>query len=104
MDYIFEEWEKRLSAFEASVESDLAEMRQCKAEMRNLTAEISNQLKKGRFERDSERLILSAPEIIIGNVDSEGMLLEGPSVITVRGTNIGLQAAGDNGQVETRAP
>ena len=104
MDYIFEEWEKRLSAFEASVESDLAEMRQCKAEMRNLTAEISNQLKKGRFERDSERLILSAPEIIIGNVDSEGMLLDGPSVITVRGTNIGLQAAGDYGQVETRAP
>lgn len=103
MDYIFDELEKRLSAFEASVGKELEEMRQCKADMRRLTSEFGNSMKKGRYERDSERLILSAPEIIIGNVDSNGMLLGGSSVITVRGTDVGLQAAGSAGRVETRA-
>ena len=103
MDNIFELLENRLSAFEASVEKDLEEMRQCKAEMRHLTAEFSSKIKKGRYERDDERIILSAPEIIIGNVDSEGMLLDGSSVITVRGTNVAVQAAGNTGKVETRA-
>lgn len=103
MDHIFELLEKRLSAFEASVSKDLEEMRQCKAEMRHLTAEFSSKMRKGRYERDDERIILSAPEIIIGNVDSEGMLLSGSSVITVRGTNVGVQAAGMAGKVETRA-
>ena len=103
MDYIFDELEKRLSAFEASVGKELEEMRQCKADMRRLTSEFGNSMKKGRYERDSERLILSAPEIIIGNVDSNGMLLGGSSVITVRGTDVGLQAAGSAGKVETRA-
>ena len=103
MDNIFELLEERLSAFEASVSKDLEEMRQCKAEMRHLSAEFSSKLKKGRYERDDERIILSAPEIIIGNVDSEGMLLSGSSVITVRGTNVGVQAVGTAGKVETRA-
>ena len=103
MDHIFELLEKRLSAFEASVSKDLEEMRQCKAEMRHLTAEFSSKMRKGRYERDDERIILSAPEIIIGNVDSEGMLLSGSSVITVRGTNVGVQAVGTAGKVETRA-
>jgi hypothetical protein len=103
MDHIFELLEERLSAFEASVTKDLEEMRQCKAEMRHLSAEFSSKLKKGRYERDDERIILSAPEIIIGNVDSEGMLLGGSSVITVRGTDVAVQAAGDAGKVETRA-
>ncbi len=103
MDYIFEELEKRLSAFEASVGKELDEMRQCKADMRQLTMEFSNNMKKGRYERDEDRLILSAPEIIIGNVDSNGMLLGGSSVITVRGTDVGVQAAGNAGRVELRA-
>lgn len=103
MDHIFELLEERLAAFEASVSKDLEEMRQCKAEMRHITAEFSSKMKKGRYERDDERIILSAPEIIIGNVDSEGMLLSGSSVITVRGTNVGVQAAGIAGKVETRA-
>ena len=31
MDYIFKDWEKKMSAFESSVEKDLAEIRKCKA-------------------------------------------------------------------------
>lgn len=103
MDYIFEDLEKRLSAFEASVGKELEEMRQCKADLRRMTSEFSQKVRKGRYERDDDRLILSAPEIIIGNVDSNGMLLGGSSVITVRGTNVDVQAAGFAGRVEMRA-
>ena len=32
MDYIFKDWEKKMSAFESCVEKDLAEIRKCKAD------------------------------------------------------------------------
>ena len=68
MDYIFKDWQERLSEFESSVKKDLAEIRQCKAELQQMKLEMANE-QKGRFISDDERLILSAPEIIIGHVD-----------------------------------
>ncbi|MBQ6379434.1 MAG: hypothetical protein IJJ56_11675 [Prevotella sp.] len=104
MDYIFKEWEKKLSDFEGSVEKDLSEIRKCKAEIRRISDDLNNSLVKGRYLRDNQRFIISAPEIIIGNVDNNGMLLDGGSTIVLRGTKLGLQAATDGGQVELRAP
>ena len=104
MDTIFKEWEKKLSDFEGSVEKDLAEIRKCKAEMQRISDDLNNSLVKGRFLRDNQRFIISAPEIIIGNVDNNGMLLDGGSTIVLRGTQLGLQAATDGGRVELRAP
>ena len=102
MDYIFKEWEKKLSDFEGSVEKDLAEIRKCKAEMQRISDDLNNSLVKGRYMRDNQRFIISAPEIIIGNVDNHGMLLDGGSTIVLRGTKLGLQAATEGGQVELR--
>ena len=65
MDYIFKEWEKRLSTFESSVEKDLQEIRQCKAEMQQMQLDITAEIRKGRYIRDTQRLVLSAPEIVI---------------------------------------
>ena len=76
-DYIFKDWEEKLKAFESSVEKDLAEVRRCKAEMQHMQVEVINQMKRGRLIRDDQRLVLSAPEIIIGDVDSEGNLISG---------------------------
>ena len=104
MDTIFKEWEKKLSDFEGSVEKDLAEIRKCKAEMQRISDDLNNSLVKGRYMRDNQRFIISAPEIIIGNVDNHGMLLDGGSTIVLRGTKLGLQAATEGGQVELRAP
>ena len=54
--------------------------------------------------RDMNRIILSAPEIILGNVDTDGVLYEGAaSKVIVRGTEVDLQATGNGGRVETRA-
>ena len=104
MGYIFEEWEKRLSNFASSVEKDLSEIRQCKAEIQKMKVEMTAELQKGRYVRDDHRLVLSAPEIVIGNVDRNGTLFAGGSTIVVRGTDVGLQAASEGGTLELRAP
>ena len=94
MDYIFEDWEKKLSTFESSVEKDLAEIRKCKAEMQQMKLDVVAELQKGRYVRDTQRLVLSAPEIIIGNVDRSGTLFAGGSKVIVRGTQVGVEGAG----------
>ena len=104
MDYIFKEWEKRLSTYADSVEKDLEEIRQCKADIQKMKLEMTAELQKGRYVRDDHRLVLSAPEIVIGNVDRNGTLFSGGSTIVVRGTDVGLQAAGEGGVLELRAP
>ena len=104
MDYIFREWEKRLSAFENSVEKDLEEMRKCKEQIQQMQLNLVAEIKKGRYIYDEQRLVLSAPEIIIGHVDRSGNLLAGGSSVVVRGANVGLQGAGDSGQLVFRAP
>ena len=104
MDYIFEDWEKKLSSFESSVEKDLAEIRKCKAEMQQMKLDVVAELQKGRYVRDTQRLVLSAPEIIIGNVDRSGALFAGGSKVIVRGTQVGVEGAGEGGCLELRAP
>ena len=104
MDYIFNDWEKKLSAFEDSVEKKLEDIRQCKEDIQKLKAEVINHMQKGKYIRDDQRLILSAPEVIIGNLDPNGLLYsKAGSVVVVRGTHVSLEGVGEGGQVETRA-
>ena len=103
MDYIFKEWEEKLSSFADSVEKDLQEIRKCKSEIQQMKLETIAEMQKGRYVRDDHRIVISAPEIIIGNVDRSGNLFAGGSTIVVRGTNVGLQATSEGGTVETRA-
>lgn len=104
MDYIFEDWQKQLAHYADSVEKNLEEIRKCKADIQRLQMESFNRQVKGNFVRDDERIILSAPEIIIGNVDSCGTLYEGTgSRVIIRGTQVGMQGAGDGGRIEVRA-
>ena len=104
MDYIFKDWEKKMSAFESSVEKDLAEIRKCKADMQDMRRQMHEEMTGSYYVRDRNRIILSAPEIILGNVDADGVLYEGSaSKIIVRGTEVDLQATGNGGRVETRA-
>ena len=104
MDYIFKDWQDRLLEFESSVKKDLDEIRKCKAEMQQMKLEMAS-MKKGRVISDNERLILSAPEIIIGHVDEGGLLKEGcASHVIVRGTQVDVHGIGEGGQVDMRAP
>ena len=61
MDSIFKEWQKKLSDFESSVKKDLKEIRKCKAEIQQMKEDTEFEKRRGRYIRDDERIILSAP-------------------------------------------
>ena len=104
MDYIFKEWQEKLSKYESSIRKELAELRKCKAEVQQMRLDAIGK-RKGRYIFDEERLILSAPEIIIGHVDQGGALLEGKgSAVVVRGTQVDVHGVGEGGQVAVHAP
>ena len=102
-DTIFSNWVSALKDLQSSVSKDLSEIRKQKAEIQQLKVDILNEVARGRFIRDNERIVLSAPEIVIGNVDASGMLYGDSGTIVIRGQKLGLEGVGENGSVETRA-
>lgn len=102
-DTIFSDWLSALNKLQSSVSKDLAEIRKQKAEIQELRTEVLNKLATGKYIRDDQRLVLSAPEIIIGNVDATGMMYGENGSIVIRGQRVGLDGVGENGTVESRA-
>lgn len=102
-DTIFSDWLSALNNLQSSVSKDLAEIRKQKAEIQELRTEVLNKLAMGKYIRDDYRLVLSAPEIIIGNVDATGMMYGENGSIVIRGQRVGLDGVGENGSVESRA-
>ena len=102
-DTVFSDWLSALSNLQASVSKDLAEIRKQKAEIQQLKTDVFNKVAQGKFIRDDQRLVLSAPEIIIGNVDASGILYNEGGSITLRGQRVGLEGVGENGMVDSRA-
>ena len=104
MDTEFSDWKTILENFQDSVEKDLDEIRKQKAEIQQIKHEILSRMAQGQYIRDDHRIVLSAPEIIIGNVDSSGMLWsENGSTITIRGNGVNLEGSGSGGYVKSRA-
>ena len=104
MDTAFSDWKSILQDFKDSVEKDLDEIRTQKAEIQQIKHEIFTRLAQGQYIHDDHRIVLSAPEIIIGNVDSTGMLWsESGSTITFRGNAVNLECSGVAGYVKSRA-
>ena len=105
MGYIFDDWKELLEKFQSSVEKDLQEIHQQKSEVQQIKADIFNRLDKGNYYRDDDCIILSAPKIVIGNVDKDGDLLGGGvGEVIVKGNGVALEGVGDTGHVVTRAP
>lgn len=102
-DTIFTDWLSALTKLQSSVSKDLAEIREQKAEIQKLKTDIFNRLAQGKYVRDDRRLVLSAPEIIIGNVDASGMLYGDGGSITIRGQRVATEGVGENGVVSNRA-
>ena len=104
MDTAFSDWKSILQDFKDSVEKDLDEIRTQKAEIQQIKHDIFTRLAQGQYIHDDHRIVLSAPEIIIGNVDSTGMLWsESGSTITIRGNAVNLEGSGAAGYVKSRA-
>ena len=104
MDYCFDDWKKALAEFQKSVTKDLKEIRRHKEEVRQIKSDIFDAMNNGYFLRDDHRIVLSAPEIIIGNVDRDGILTgDGSSQVVIRAGQVDLEGVGEGGQVHSRA-
>ena len=103
MGYIFDEWKTLLDNFQNCVEKDLEEIHQQKAEVQQIKTDIFNQLNSGLFYHDPERIVISAPEIIIGNVDKSGTL-QGGGKVFIKGSEVALEGVGETGEIISRAP
>ena len=90
----FKYWQEALDDFQKNVEKDLDEIRRYKSEVQQMKIDLIDHLEKGRYIRNDQRVIISAPEIIIGNVDKSGMLCGSSSKIILRGTDISLDGVG----------
>ena len=103
MDYIFDDWKKILSDFQNSVEKDLAEIHKQKTAVQQMKTEIFDRLDSGQYIYDTSRIVLSAPEIIIGHVDKSGDL-KGSGKVIIRGTEVDVEGVGESGTISSRAP
>ena len=105
MAYIFEEWKKMLEKFQQCVDKGVEEMHQQKAEVQQIKTDIFNRLDRGAYYHDDERIVISAPEIVIGNVDKSGTLNGGcVGTVVIKGGGVSLEGVGETGRIVSRAP
>ena len=92
----YEDWLRILKKYKASIKEDLRQIRACKAEIQSIKDEFLEELGAGKYIRDDKRIVISAPEIIIGDVFKDGTLRNtGTSKVIVRGNQIRQEAAYD---------
>ena len=72
--------------------------------MQQIKTDIFNKVESGLFYHDQKRIVISAPEIIIGNVDKSGTLQGGMGKVIIKGSEVGLEGVGETGQIINRAP
>ena len=105
MAYIFEEWKTMLEKFQQCVDKGVEEMHQQKAEVQQIKTDIFNRLDRGSYYRDDQRIVISAPEIVIGNVDNSGALNGGEmGTVIIKGSDVALEGVGAMGRIVSRAP
>lgn len=96
MGYILDDLKQALKSFESSVKKDLEEIRQQKRDVLRLKEELYDTTKGIKYVRDNNTLIVSAPNIILGNVDHNGNLIGegGGSNVTIRANNVSIEGVG----------
>ena len=105
MGYIFDDWKDLLDEFQKCVDKDLAEIQKQKAEVQQMKEGLYNSLGSGLFYRDGNRIVISAPEIVIGNVDRTGTLQGGGmGKVIIRGSEVEVEGVGPTGSIVSRAP
>lgn len=103
--YILDSWKEKLDKFLTAAQNaskEVEEIHKCKREVQQIKEEIYNSVRSGYYLRDNNRIVISAPEIVIGNVDKDGILKDASSVI-IRSNNIKVEGVGSSGSVAIRA-
>lgn len=105
---ILEQLITKLEEFNGVVEQSVEAVRRSHEAVSNLRDEIFNDVQHGgHYIRDNKALILSAPQIIIGNVDRFGNLMgSSGSKVVLRTNDLSLEATGSEqigGKITSRA-
>ena len=95
---------KMLDTFKSKVDEQANLLLTYKQEVENMKSEIFNLATAGQYIRDNNRIVLSAPEIVIGNVNSSGGLIGNGSKVIIRSNDIEIDATGDHGEIRCQAP
>ena len=103
-NYIIDDWKTMLADFQDCVQKDLEEIHKQKAEIQQMKAELNKEMEGFKFYRDENCLILSAPKVIIGNVDESGDLLGDMGEVIIKGHGVELNGVGETGHIVSRAP
>ena len=101
---IFKEWLDLAEAFAGCVNKALAEIHQKKQEVESIKTAFLEELHSGQFISDPDCIIISAPKIIIGNVNKSGELKSGGGEVIIRGTNLKMNGVSEAGRIEMAAP
>ena len=105
-DSVYKSWDEKIDELTSGdfKEGVLKAIRQLKDEIYNLKVDNFNQ-SMGKLIRDDKRIVLSAPEIIIGDVNFGGVLNpDAHSSVIIKGNDVSMQGAGNLGKIDMRAP
>ena len=105
-DSVYKSWDEKIDELTSGdfKEGVLKAIRQLKDEIYNLKVDNFNQ-SMGKLIRDNKRIVLSAPEIIIGDVTFGGVLNpDAHSSVIIKGNDVSMQGAGNLGKIDMRAP
>lgn len=102
-DNIFEEWLAIADEFKAKLDATLDEVSHARNEVMQVKSDIMNQLNEGQYLWDKKRIVISAPEIIIGHVDRNGDY-KGGGHVRICGTGINVDGVSEGGNVNITAP
>ena len=77
MEYILDVLKAALDDYNSKMEGELEELHKCKREVQELKNQIAEISESIKYVRDDNMLVISAPKILIGNVDPHGVLCPG---------------------------
>ena len=101
---LFSDWSNLLTEFKNKLDGTLAQVNEVKEKVEGMKVDILNEIANGQYIRDPQRIVLSAPEVIIGDVDKSGNLLSQAGTVIVNGSALKFNGAGLGGKIEMRAP
>lgn len=100
---ILSDYYELIVKYKGLAEAAQKELEECRKEMRQMKADIINRVNDGQYLWDDKRIVISAPEIVIGNVNKNGEFKGGGRVVIV-GNAVNLNGVGPAGSVVTKAP
>jgi len=93
-----------LSKFFGNVSKGLSDWHKSKEEVREEGQFTLEELRDAKFIRHDKRIVISAPEIVIGNVDTNGILVGDKNVVIVKGNHVDVHGVNEDGAVSVKAP